>query len=359
MGGRLTKTGARAVRYCCRVARAATHVPHSPAEEAVNLHRRRIALIAALAGLIAVLIAVLAAGSTQRACVSCHGEQARSMAARSHAGVGCYDCHRPHGSWGAVAQKSRELGSMYPKALLGMTPTGPVAQIPRDNCLRCHETLTGDSTVGRAIRITHVECAQGGSCDECHAAVAHGDAVRWKTGYVMERCVTCHTRRGLESECATCHRGQVSRGDAPDGPWQVTHGPEWRVTHGMGDITACRTCHPKGYCARCHRVDLPHPAEFGGMHGEAAMRDRDACSVCHKGERLCDGCHQVEMPHPLAFTRQHFTNAKSTSDPTCVRCHETSDCERCHTSHIHPGGSKGVPVPWTVTDERLRSVRSR
>jgi hypothetical protein len=134
------------------------------------------------------------------------------------------------------------------------------------------------------------------------------------------------------------------------------HGANWKTTHGLGDQKSCATCHPANYCQRCHKVPIPHPVDFGKTHGQIAMANNGACKVCHKSSKVfCDACHGgTVMPHPKGFTSLHTKVASSTKDPTCIRCHVDTDCEDCHRLHVHPGGSTGVPVPWTSTPEKLR-----
>jgi len=313
--------------------------------------------IAALvaSGLLFALVFVSVSGSQPRACTLCHGEQVDALKASAHATVNCYDCHLEEGAWGMLGQKAREIVWMYPAALVGKTPSGPVIMISRDRCADCHEATLESGTVGRPIRITHSECAPGASCDPCHAQTSHEGAVRWSTGVVMEECVECHKASKATTKCGSCHSEETSGELRARGPWQVTHGPGWRETHGMGNLPTCSTCHPDGFCARCHGVDVPHPSDFGSTHGAIAEKDREACQTCHKDERLCDGCHQLEMPHPEEFVTGHREVAESTADARCFRCHVETDCDACHEMHVHPGGSKGVPVPWPLTDEGLRS----
>jgi len=173
----------------------------------------------------------------------------------------------------------------------------------------------------------------------------------------MDDCLGCHKAKNAPMECNTCHdeEGEEGQEITANGPWQVTHGPAWEKTHGLGDQDTCHTCHPADFCSKCHGVPVPHPIDFGATHGQYANENTSECLVCHKSQRrFCDACHGMAMPHPDKFLEAHVRVAGGRTDPRCIRCHVASDCDACHALHVHPGGSKGMPVPWTYTPEALR-----
>ncbi len=329
--------------------------PDSPSDP--RRLKRRITL-----GLIlfaAVVLVASVAGSFSPACSACHHTQASGLSAGAHAGIACYDCHLENGAWGFLSAKSNELAGMYPRTLLGGKPTRPAAQTTRDACLRCHEDVLGRVVSASGLNIAHDSCAAGVSCDTCHSMTAHGDGVRFAGVPVMEDCTTCHTSRGASIECETCHGAESGPRSTTPTPWRVTHGTTWQSTHGMGELSSCRVCHPKGFCTRCHGVEVPHTPDFGTTHGKLAIADRAACMRCHTSETFCSACHGIEMPHPASFLKEHPTAIKDRNDPSCQRCHAPGDCAACHENHVHPGGGKGMPIPWTATDESLRAEESK
>lgn len=295
----------------------------------------------------AVVLALLLGGavtvsvaSSPKACVSCHRGLVAASASSPHSSTGCVACHAP-GVSGRVALSWAELTRMVPGALVGAKPSGPVLETSRDACLTCHEDVLAGLTSGTGgYKINHATCAPGATCDSCHSTTAHGAATRWKRQPIMEDCTSCHTRKGASVECATCHTGRDRKERVAVGPWQVTHGPNWQQTHGLGALDSCVTCHPRDYCVRCHGVEVPHPATFGSEHGQAAIADRASCTVCHKSAALCDSCHGVAMPHADGYLKIHSTEAKSIDNPRCMRCHSVLDCVRCHERHVHPGNAK-------------------
>lgn len=315
---------------------------------------RRVVLIA-LGALLTVTFAVGAVGSLPAACSLCHGSQSDAMAETAHGDMNCYGCHLENGLWGVAEQKTIEFTRMYPLALAGAGLRNPAAATARTECLQCHADVLDAVSSSGGISVKHRVCAPGPTCDGCHSTVAHGSAVRWAQDATMEDCVDCHERVGAATECEACHTGDRGARQRTRGPWQITHGKNWQKTHGMGDLDGCSTCHPDDFCSKCHGVAFPHPLDFGATHGAQALEDPSACAVCHKSrEQFCDACHMMPMPHPEDFVRSHSSLSEDTTDPRCVRCHVESDCVACHENHVHPGGGKGVPVPWTLTPEELR-----
>lgn len=311
--------------------------------------RYRIALIAL--GLIATFfIASSSVGSLPAACSSCHAMKpfARQLKRSAHADVKCYSCHLANGGWDWPQFKLTEVGRMYPRAIVGGTVAGSVTPTGARSCIRCHEDVLMGTISSDGLRINHGVCASSGSCDNCHSTTAHGTAVRSPREPVMEDCTSCHARESAPTECNVCHEGKLETERLAAGPWQITHGPSWQTTHGMGNITSCSTCHPVDYCVRCHQVSLPHPVDFPSRHGSDAVAAPESCASCHSRERLCDTCHGIEMPHPAGFLREHSAIATSFTDEQCMKCHYESDCRRCHETHVHPGASDGTinsPLP--------------
>lgn len=307
---------------------------------------------------VVVWTAVVATGGDERVCASCHDTTVGSPSpVAEHASARCADCHAPSGSalfW------VTDVPGMVVVSALGGAPSGPVVETEPDACLRCHdEVMAGVSAGLSGIRISHDPCALGvASCDVCHSTTAHGAAVRSVRLAVMEDCTSCHIAAGAGVECEVCHAKDVDIATRLEtGPWQVTHGPNWRDTHGMGRIDTCSTCHPADYCVRCHGLALPHPPQFGREHGEQSLSDGAQCVTCHASTAFCNDCHGMEMPHPVGFMESHSSVAVGVDDPSCVTCHAREDCEACHVRHVHPGGSLGVPVPQVGSGTGLEDDR--
>lgn len=311
------------------------------------MRRRRLTLWAIAAGVLALLAVVAGAGSSPSACVSCH-TVAQSTGA--HADAACYDCHLEQGTWSLPGAKAHELFGMYPAALVGREARDTSGmRVGRTPCLECHDAVLGQVVSADGLRIDHASCAPAPRlCSDCHDRAGHvasEDGGSWTRTPVMEECVACHESEKAPAGCDTCHEGRLERDRLARGPWQITHGPTWRTTHGMGTLSGCRTCHDEAFCGKCHGVGYPHGADFGRTHGAKSRTATANCVSCHKSEQFCADCHGVAMPHPDGFLKQHPSTTDGVDDRRCVTCHPQDDCARCHERHIHPGGANGLPVP--------------
>ena len=152
--------------------------------------------------------------------------------------------------------------------------------------------------------------------------------------------MACHRTESRPITCDTCHLERGQRERVRTGPWQATHGPSWRKTHGMGSLRFCATCHPPDYCVQCHGTALPHDESFGSTHGATAKRDLAACKKCHDYETVCTPCHGVPMPHEKGYLKIHSSKTSSVNDPKCTKCHRVDDCVFCHVRHVHTGNAR-------------------
>lgn len=312
---------------------------------------RWLAVVIAGVALVAFGLA-LTLGSTSSACATCHSDIHAAEAA-SHADVSCYSCHLDQGLWDWPAFKAREVLVMYPGQLFGAAPDGPADETSRHACLECHDPVLNGTIERLGIRINHGVCAASGSCDSCHSAVAHGADVRWLREPVMEECVACHREQSATDACDACHQGKSETERLSTGPWQITHGANWKQTHGMGSLVSCSVCHPQDYCVRCHGTALPHSVDFGSTHGIDARAENASCGSCHDTVSFCDSCHGMSMPHPQGFLAQHSDSATGYEDESCLTlCHRKDDCDACHVAHTHPGrtdGTLGTPPNGAIS----------
>lgn len=300
-----------------------------------------------------------AATSSSASCGSCHVMRpfVDSLARSAHSQVHCYDCHLEQGAWSFPDQKATEWTTMVKASLLGRGLSGPSVPMGAAPCLRCHSAVMSGVIKSGGIRIKHSTCAASPAvCTDCHSAVAHGASTRWINTPVMEKCVQCHIEKSGPTACDSCHAGKSQHDRLRSGPWQVTHGSTWKTTHGLSDLTYCRTCHPADYCVKCHGVPLPHGVDFGRTHGALSLEPGAKCLDCHSQKLLCDTCHRIPMPHPTGFLKVHSTVEKRLGAKVCSTCHDRVDCEGCHQAHTHPGrtdgtlgrgpnGAIGVPAP--------------
>ena len=296
--------------------------------------------LAAVTVVVALGLAVTAA--TLPGCTTCHRAPlfVEQTAASAHASVDCVRCHVQPGPAYRIAYAYHLVFGM---ALhLAPTGSGPIAGIPDSTCLSCHEGVMKQVVTYNGLSIKHSECAKGRLCTDCHSQTAHGAAVRWPKTAQMNKCLDCHSTSEVRSKCTTCHAERSEEKRVRTGEWAVTHGPNWKKTHGMGDLPTCASCHANDFCVRCHGIPLPHNPDFIRTHPVDAATNREDCAVCHT-QTFCTNCHGLEMPHPAGFTPIHSSVVKERGANICYRCHIQDDCTNCHVKHVHPGGAKLPP----------------
>jgi hypothetical protein len=290
------------------------------------------------------VVLVLTAGLTVVAplsstCRTCHAARGRSASTSTHRGVACSACHSRPGAAGWLDARAGEIGAMYPRVLLRSAEATLPTHVDGSACSVCHRTDLTRIVTAKSVRMRHETCiAKGARCVDCHGAVGHGAGSARQVFPTMDSCNPCHDGTKAPSNCDTCHTGGEKVTFGGTSAWRVTHGRNWRTTHGMGQLVSCRLCHRAGYCAKCH-YDQPHPETWAGEHGKSADATGDikrACLDCHV-KAFCDSCHGMAMPHPANWLKAHLTATKGKSDPSCRRCHTEFDCTTCHTVHLHPG----------------------
>jgi hypothetical protein len=220
--------------------------------------------------------------------------------------------------------------------------SGLAAGVPDSTCLSCHEAVMNEVVTAQGVAIDHSQCSKGRLCTDCHSETAHGTATSWPKTAQMNQCLDCHATQRVRDDCTTCHAAKSAQQRLRTGEWAVTHGPNWKQTHGMGNWKTCAACHPDDYCVRCHGIPLPHDADYVTNHSAQALTNRKDCGMCHK-QAFCDGCHGMEMPHPALFTPSHSWIVEKRGSAACMRCHVQDDCDTCHVKHVHPGGATLPP----------------
>lgn len=271
-------------------------------------------------------------------CESCHARRAFRAATSEapHATVDCRSCHVPAGWVSRVAFSLRQPLHMFIPLTGGADRDA--AAVPDQRCLACHEDVRAARVSSRGIRISHESCTAEAACTDCHSATAHGRETPWVRVAEMDGCLACHIPEA-KTGCDLCHERPDPVNRVGSRTFAVTHGPQWRSTHGMGDAATCMVCHQEDDCEGCHGPGLPHEPRFIQVHADSAAEPGAKCTECHSAS-FCDACHGTRMPHPAGFTRDH-PRAAGDARETCRRCHAGSDCTACHEKHVHPGGVVG------------------
>ncbi|MDP2234696.1 MAG: hypothetical protein Q8K89_13745 [Actinomycetota bacterium] len=325
-----------------------THVndEDTPAKErtrlsAVRERWRRASVISRAAWVVLVVMGVLAgvwgggavvAGGVVQ-CDSCHAMTPYVTAAQdsAHSGTNCRACHTGTGPVAALVNAPRAWGWIS-SAVLGREAR-PVA-ISDAPCRDCHNAVLDSTVESRGIRVRHSDF-EASSCYSCHPGIGHPISDRHYIGVQMADCTSCHRTSAVRIEsCDLCHVSRSTRATGASS-WRAAHGQGWEKAHGMGNLTGCTDCHAPSYCASCHGLAMPHPAQWPRSHGESAKENGASCPSCHEAT-WCESCHGVAMPHPAEFLASHPTQVENDGAEICHRCHSVQVCERCHISSSHP-----------------------
>lgn len=238
-------------------------------------------------------------------------------------------------------------------------------------CLNCHgmemphpeefKTKTHPETAATMIDKCEF-CHQQSTtlfCDSCH----HGKQVDWtfdpampwqnqhaKT--VVEKGVSpclgaCHEKQF----CVDCHTNlkpvptSHAAADWLHGGLTVTQYPDGRAvptaSHALlaqKSIDACDVCHGPGeiaaaFCADCHKVEMPHPAQFKTNH-VSGRNTPQVCANCHQQRELCSDCHHKGAVNGTPWQQQHpVTVAADGAQPCFEKCHQDKQfCVDCHVN---------------------------
>ncbi|HDP70037.1 MAG TPA: hypothetical protein ENN38_04415 [Actinobacteria bacterium] len=168
-----------------------------------------------------------------------------------------------------------------------------------------------------------------------------------------ESCLTCHKeiQEGLHInnairvshkeflsvgyKCADCHN-TVAHGDSIAQP-NLPHMDKCTGCHNNEDApTTCSICHVKRMKREIRALGpwaITHGPTWERTHG---MGNLTTCIICHETEK-CAKCH-TEMPHPESWPYVHGEKAKSvTKEDKCAGCHVESFCDDCHRVEMpHP-----------------------
>lgn len=300
-----------------------------------------------LAGLVVLAALILGVTAiTLPGCSLCHNSATfvDQTNKNPHRKIACVQCHVQPGAASRVAYAYHMIFGMGLR--VAPTGSGPISGVADGTCLSCHADVMTKIVQFNGISIKHSDCSKGRICTDCHSDSAHGDAIKWPTVAQMNMCLDCHDTSRVRSDCTTCHAARSMQARLTTGEWTVTHGTNWRRTHGMGNLKTCASCHPSNFCVRCHGIPLPHNADFIRTHPVDAATHLNDCRVCHTVDgpkSFCVSCHQLPMPHPVSFAPTHPTIVRRVGQQVCLRCHVIDDCNNCHIKHIHPGGATLPP----------------
>jgi len=238
---------------------------------------------------------------TMETCLQCHdGKQASNKCSTCHVTLGERRPSTFDPAWVGAHRQEVELHG-------------------EDDCYRCH---------------------QDSFCDRCHRE-ANPHTRDWTVRHPEEarsdssRCLVCHLVPGEDQPsdvsdlafCRDCHSLRREHGGTD---WTSIHGQE-----SLADPVSCERCHQESWCADCHAISRPHPAEWSVRHAAEASHDATGCAVCHPTD-FCGACHTREegipKSHKAGWLTRHKEEARA-GEKACSTCHQPDFCRACHVNH--------------------------
>lgn len=182
------------------------------------------------------------------------------------------------------------------------------------------------------VKFSHAKhVAAGTECGACHQAIETNEAIEPDMRLSMDDCMTCHASKKAPNDCADCHT-KITKEQAPPShaqAWKQMHGQAVRWPTGkVGD--RCELCHTESTCTTCHEEQAPKSHnQFWRIrgHGVAAEMDRQSCATCHRPD-TCSRCHADTIP------LSHSGPWGAPRDTHCLSCHfplSDNGCSVCHT----------------------------
>ena len=254
-------------------------------------------------------------------------------------------------------------------------------------CANCHDSLDAPLKwrTERKLVFSHPKhFAKGIRCEACHQEFPHKPG---KTLHVpVQTCFVCHgSVHGEQGEmapttCDTCHTSDIAK-VTPDhlvSTWVFVEGDTLaaHAEKGKADPLFCKMCHEQTFCEGCHKVDVPHPADWVATHPADAATERAACVMCHQnGEpgtpgspaklvpvpksaaqtasavaattttpravsiTFCNECHHKDFAKLPDWATQHKQIVLKSGAEKCYTCHEPTFCDACH---VIVGKDRGV-----------------
>ncbi len=325
-----------------------------------------------------IVLTVIAAewymGRTQT-CIQCHKKSGHvaALAESTHEQVACLSCHRPPGLTGVVRQWFDYARWLY---VYGATKQVPRPEgrtiVENGSCLRCHQAVLKGTSVFNGIRVRHSDfLEEGATCEECHNAVAHPQAVLRANEPTMDTCLRCHDGKTASYECDTCHSKDAAANS------DISRYPKIALA---GGSDSCYACHAEEACTICHGVKMPHPENWvaGPVNGTSypghareGFAQRELCARCHfasgtpfvADDASC-ACHGLfgRQHGGAAWVKEHglqATGAKPGEFSACFDCHSNGFCSACHPSSYNDlyapvGGNdtyvRDIPLPPSYSD---------
>lgn len=185
-------------------------------------------------------------------------------------------------------------------------------------CVDCHEDYASKRKFSSVFMDHPLHAELGVECSTCHVANAHPNPV-----HPLEKtCATCHDEVNEPGKCGTCHP-----------PASLPH--FYLLGAPRDRVVDCDTCHPKGAFKSTADQPLVHVGAFDGT-------DRSSCLSCHETS-TCQKCHSEQ--HPSNWVSIHGPSVAYQGSSQCLACHTPTWCaDRCHAvTPINPFRPRPLP----------------
>jgi len=212
-------------------------------------------------------------------------------------------------------------------------------------CTSCHgnfNAFLADSKVLTKNFSHAIHLNRGYKCEACHPVPTHQpDKIVVPP---MQNCFVCHSQEAnaiAPGACSACHPPEfpLVPGNHNQPNWlpAANPGPVKTVQAKHPDMAKedpkyCEMCHAQKFCNDCHRVQMPHPADWQAAHPQTVRSGGDqSCEQCHPKQFLCNDCHHPGYkPTTQPWRQQHPPLVKGSGADGCFKCHNPLTCAHCH-----------------------------
>ncbi len=262
--------------------------------------------------------ALAAEPARNEACLTCHEEQGKSLAATIHGKLagGAPDCESCHGPGQAHVDAGGGKGTIFNPA------KGDAAKVVA-HCMSCH-----DEREGRRFFAASTHAAEGLSCASCHGI--HSPK-KVKEGFLRDGsttalCLSCH--KNMEKSLFERSRHPLREGKMACVSCHDPHGaPTRHMLKAASANDLCFTCHAekRGPFLFSHSPVTENCMNCHNPHGSSQEQ-----LLVRRESRLCQSCHLEGKHQTIAGQPNDTWN----SYRMCTNCHTN-----IHGSN-HPSGYK-------------------
>jgi hypothetical protein len=249
--------------------------------------------------------------------------------------IGCTFCHESVEK--STASSDKNLPTMDRCFVCHNDKTAPM------DCSLCHRSPDAPSPLQnpkREINFSHMNHVKVRKllCENCHRGVASATEMTQAQFPGMQVCMECHYGKKKTEECLLCHTDteMVKKNRHPEG-WVHRH--KFMATEQPEECTHCHLTNAT--CQECHFGDnlqqRTHKLNFEFEHSlDARGKERD-CTACHDEASFCAPCHHEREVMPEDHSRSFWISsghgeAAIRDIEACAACHEEDEllCLKCH-----------------------------